>query len=68
MRKETYNDLIKLNELSKYNINYSIDSVLDGMCINFIQEILDNEQYTIDLEDQQKLLKLIENIQNNGNR
>ena len=68
MRKQTYEDLIKLNELSKYSSSQCRCPLLNEMCINFIQEILDNPEYTIDDEDRYKLLKLIENIQNDGNR
>lgn len=65
MKKDTYVILNRLTELVKYDSKYSIDNVLNQLCINYIDTLLETE-YELTSEQSNKLLSLINGIKYYG--
>lgn len=65
MKKDMYVILNRLSELVKYDSKYNLENVLNKLCINYIDNLLESE-YELTSEESNKLLSLINCIKYYG--
>lgn len=65
MKKDMYVILNRLSELVKYDSKYNLENVLNQLCINYIDNLLESE-YELTSEESNKLLSLINCIKYYG--
>lgn len=65
MKTDMYFTLNKYTQLVKYCIDYNIEKVLNDLCINFIDNLL-NEEYELTDEQINQLQCVIKNIKYYG--
>lgn len=65
MKTDTYFNLNKYTQLVKYCIDYNIEKVLNELCINFIDNLLDDE-YELSNTQISQLQCVIKNIKYYG--
>lgn len=60
MRKYSYDELIKLNDITKYCSVIRKDTILNAMCASYIYQFIDNENITY--EQKHKLQDLLRKV------
>lgn len=65
MRTDMYFILNNHTQLAKYCINHNLEKVLDELCVNFINNLLD-EEYELSNEQISQLHGVIKNIRYHG--
>lgn len=64
MLKNNYNIGVMINEIVKYNIDYDLNQIVNYVCVNYINTLLDSEQSLyLTIYDKNKLQSIINKLQ-----
>ena len=64
MLKNNYNMGMMINEIVKYNIDYDLNQIVNYVCVNYINTLLDSEQSLyLTIYDKNKLQSIINKLQ-----
>lgn len=64
MLKNNYNIGMMINEIVKYNIDYDLNQIVNYVCVNYINTLLDSEQSLyLTIYDKNKLQSIINKLQ-----
>lgn len=64
MLKNNYNMGMMINEIVKYNIDYDLNQIVNYVCVNYINTLLDSEQsLCLTIYDKNKLQSIINKLQ-----
>lgn len=64
MLKNNYDIGMMINEIIKYNIDYDLNQIVNYVCVNYINTLLDSEQSLyLTIYDKNKLQSIINKLQ-----
>lgn len=64
MLKNNYDIGMMINEIVKYNIDYDLNQIVNYVCVNYINTLLDSEQSLyLTIYDKNKLQSIINKLQ-----